>query len=886
MTRSIRLALLLLLVLGWTGPAVVAQRATGVRGVVTDETGGLIVGAMVTLTDEYGVKATGTTGQEGRYQIATRSRGKLTVTVEAAGFAPSSRTVVVTGTESATLDVKLRLAINDRVVVQGSLLGVSLDSDQNLSGVRLSSRSLDALPNDPESLLQSLRLLAASTGTRPDQVVFYVDGLPMTQRLPSKDIIQSVRINANPFSAEFAEPGSSRVEIITRPASGQYSGSARVDFNDARLNAQDPFQPYRADYQSRTFEGYAGGPIVRNRWGVLAYAGRWEQDDNVVVNATTIDPLTQQAAPLRLNVAAPTRTTSYSLKTNVQIGQRHTAAVEFAHEERERHSAGLESGFDLPERAYTGDSRERTASFWLTSASSSALNEFRGRASRNRLADRAVTAAPAILVLEAFNAGGNQDALFREDTTARVHVANVTTLARTAHSIRFGGQADVVRLEQIDRANFNGTFTFSSLDLYRRVLAGTPGYRPSQFSIVKGDPSVDLSIVEGAWFVQDDWRVKPRLTVSYGIRQDIQRYDGMRMRLAPRAGLAWAPSADGNSAIRAGMGVFYTPIPQRLFADTLRLDGRHGQQLVVDHPSFFPQVPDALPDVQNVTTTVRTRSANLTLPMMLVTTVSYDRQLIGSLFGSLGYTLRRGSDLLRTRNVGGVPGAGLAASHARNLQFESTGRSKAHEVSATVSGTLGPHTLFGSYGFTRAMQDTDDLYSVPADSGNLAAEWGRAAVPVHRVSIGGSLSLPSDYAIHPFVNWASPLPFNITSGNDTNLDSVFSDRPSFAAGQPGAIVTDFGIFNPNPQPGEPIIPRNLGLGPTNFTVDVTATKTFYAYKGATPSLRHATLMLGVSNLLNRTNYAGFNGVLTSPYFGTANRALNKRRVTVTLRYDF
>jgi len=299
-------------------------------------------------------------------------------------------------------------------------------------------------------------------------------------------------------------------------------------------------------------------------------------------------------------------------------------------------------------------------------------------------------------------------------------------------------------------------------------------------------------------------------------------------------------------------------------------------------------VPVALPNVQDVTATVRTRSPDLTLPKMLVSTVSYDRRLVGSLFGSIGYTWRRGTDLLRTRNVGVLPEAGLTVPNALNLQFESTGRSTAHEVNATVSGTLRPEvTLFGSYGFTHAMQDTDDLYSIPADSANLAAEWGRAPVPAHRVSVGGSISLPDDYGIHPFVTWMSPLPFNITSGYDTNLDSVFTDRPSFAqAGQTGAVATPFGVFNPNPRPGETVIPRNFGVGPTNFTVDVTATKTFVAYKGLTPTSHRTTIMLGVSNLLNHTNYAAFNGVLTAPYFGTANRALNKRRVTVTVRHDF
>jgi hypothetical protein len=394
--------------------------------------------------------------------------------------------------------------------------------------------------------------------------------------------------------------------------------------------------------------------------------------------------------------------------------------------------------------------------------------------------------------------------------------------------------------------------------------------------------------VEGAWFVQDDWRAAPQLTVSYGLRQDFQQYGGLRTRLAPRAGLAWAPGADGNSAVRAGVGLFYTPIPHRLFTDALRLDGHHAQQFVVDRPGFFPGAPAELPGVQNLTATIRTQAPELTLPKMLVSTVSYDRRLVGTLFGSIGYTWRRGSDLLRTRNITVAPESGVAP-NALMLQFESTGRSSAHEINATVSGNIGPDaTVFGSYGLSKTMQDTDDLYSVPADSANLAAEWGPALVPRHRISFGGSFVLPDDYAVYPLITWTSSVPFNITSGNDTNLDSVFTDRPSLAsqAGQAGAVATAFGVFNPNPRPGEALIPRNFGVGPTNFTFDLTASKTFVAYQGATPLSHRLTVLFSVSNLLNNTNYAPYNGVLTSPFFGTANRALNKRRITLSARYDF
>jgi hypothetical protein len=430
----------------------------------------------------------------------------------------------------------------------------------------------------------------------------------------------------------------------------------------------------------------------------------------------------------------------------------------------------------------------------------------------------------------------------------------------------------------------------SGLDLYRLVLAGVPGYRPSQFSIAGGDPSVNFSVVEGALFVQDDWRLAPGLTISYGLRHDYQQRGALRMQFAPRAGFAWAPFADGDSAIRGGVGLFYTQIPHVLFSDVLRLDGRHGQRLFIDRPEFFPVVPEALPGAPDFTPIIRTSSPDLTFPSMLVSTISYEHRLAGSLFGSLGYTWRRGDHLLRTRNLAVTPGDGAAAAPATPLilQFESTGRSTAHDINATVSGNIGRYaTVFGSYGWTDAFQDTDGLYTVPADSSNLAAEWGVAPVPRHRASFGGTIDLPDDYALHPFVTWTSELPFDITTGHDTNHDSVFSDRPALAAeGQAGAVATPFGIFNLSPAPGETIVPRNFGVGPTHLAFDITATKTFMAYDGAVPSSHRLTIALSVTNLLNRTNYAPFNGVLTSPFFGTANRALNERRITLSARYDY
>jgi hypothetical protein len=388
----------------------------------------------------------------------------------------------------------------------------------------------------------------------------------------------------------------------------------------------------------------------------------------------------------------------------------------------------------------------------------------------------------------------------------------------------------------------------------------------------------------GAAFVQDDWRLLRRLTVSYGARSEYERELQTHLAIAPRAGIALALSDDGRSTLHAGVGLFYSQIPQTMVSDVLR--SRQSALLVVARPQFFPSVPDTLPAAQTEVTT-RTNAPNLTMPLLAVSTLSVDHQIAPHLFASIGYTWKRGADLLRTRviatHAGDVGGLALGPT----LQFESTGRSTAHEIHLTTSGNMGSWlSVFGSYQRALAFQDTDGPFTIPASSADLAAEWGPAPAPRHQVAAGASFALPGpgEISISPLVRAMSALPFNITTGMDNNGDTQFADRPAVAQpGDPGAVVTPYGVFNPNPGPGQTIVPRNSGVGPTELTLDLTAS---WSSVGQLATSDRATFTITVNNLTNRVNNAPYNGVLTSPFFGVANRALNPRRITLSLRYDF
>jgi hypothetical protein len=865
-----------------------AQGRREVHGMIRNEAGGPIEGAAVSLTDSQGTHST-MSDRDGHYRVEIAGEGTATLSVRAAGFATVTRKVLPGSSSVTFVFVTLRVAADERVDVRSD---ESLEPGQIMSTMTLSGRSLLALPDNPEELLQTLRMLAGTTGTRADQVAFYIDGLPIDRRLPPKEVIQSIRVDVNALSAEFSEPGSSRVEIITKPASDKFHGDGRFDFNDQWLTAANLFEPSPADVQLRTYVGYVGGPIVKNRLGILAYGGLWNEDGNTVVNATTVDPGTLQPVNLRQNVATPTVTKSYSLKTEGLVTDHHIVSAEIAQDQQQRVNAGLESGFDLPERAYSSAMLDRAATLRVTSAfSDHTLNEFRVRYSRHQLDDQAMSGQPAILVIEAFNGGGNQDNLFRTNATDELAVNDVVTLTGSRHAFRIGGVLDNSSIALVDRSNFNGTFIFGSdvvrdslgrpilgpggptaispLQLYQNVLAQTPGYLPTLFSVVRGEPSVTFSVFSGAGFVQDDWRVSPHATISLGLRTEVQQEIATHVNIAPRAGVAWALS--DRSTLRAGIGVFYTPIPIPVISDVLRLDGEHAQQYVVDRPTFFPAVPVELPSAQTMTT-IRREAAGITTPSTLLTTVSFDHQIVSHVFGSIGYSWKRGMNLLLT-----------TAAAPPILLFESAGASNTQEVRGTVNASVGSWlTLFGNYVWTNAQQNTDGPYTAPSNSHDLAAEWGPAPLPQHQLTVGGSFGLPGHLTASPLLRMASALPFNITTGNDNNGDTLFTDRPAFATpGSPNAILTPYGAFNLYPLPGAAVIPRNFGVGPSEFTLDLVMARSFEG-----PLDGHSSVFVTVNNLTNHINYAPFNGVLTAPFFGTANRALNPRRITLSFRYEF
>jgi len=431
------------------------------------------------------------------------------------------------------------------------------------------------------------------------------------------------------------------------------------------------------------------------------------------------------------------------------------------------------------------------------------------------------------------------------------------------HTIKFGSRSETTKLSNLNRANFGGTFVFgadverdalgrpidvhgavitdpaaqvtvpiSSLELYRRVLTNTPGYRPSQFSINVGDPFVGFTQWEVGIYAQDDWRISPKLTLSYGLREEFQTHLQDKWNFAPRFSLAWAPTKKGT--IRVGSGIFYSRLDTGITFNTIRSDGIHQQNFVITRPDFFPNIPTSFSGAITRQPTIRIKDENLKAPYQILQTVSYERQLTSKLFGSVAYTYTRGVDLLRAVNINAPVREGNSfvkpsPDQGPILDYQSNGESNRHEVRFGFRTSFSrTFTLFANYALAWTKSDTDGSGTSPADPYNLANEYGRSTNDIrHSVFVGGSYSMKWGLRLNPFVFITSGRPFNITTGRDNNLDTIFADRPSFALpGTPGAIPTRFGTFNPDPLPGDVIIPRNFGDGPGQVNVSLSVSKTF------------------------------------------------------------
>jgi uncharacterized membrane protein YgcG len=929
----------LALILSLCAAASFAQRASGtISGQIVDEFGGLLIGATVTVTDSTGVAKTATTNNDGNYVIAGLAPGKYTVRASATGFADyENADVELAAGQRVPLNIKLSVAIAKQEVTVNPDAPINTDPENNQSATILRGADLDALPDDPDELATALQALAGPSAG-PNGGQFYIDGFS-DGRLPPKESIREIRINANPFSAEYDRIGFGRIEIFTKPGTDKLRGQAFFNFGDESLDSRNPFllQATRAPYQNRRFGGNLSGPIIKKKASFFLDFERRSIDTNQVVNATILDP-SFNIVPYSTAILTPTSRTTFSPRVDYQINQSNTFVARYTYAQTS--NLGGVNEFSLPSRLYNASSREHTVQLTETAViNPKTINETRFQFIHRRSNQFGDNSVPAVNVLDAFNGGGAQigQAFTNED---RYELQNFTTLALGVHSLKFGARFRGVRIKNNAPNNFGGTFTFSSLDQYRAVLLGVPGARPTQFTISGGNPLASVAQRELDPFIQDDWKVRPNLTLNLGLRYEVQSNIHSPLNFAPRLGFAYSPGGGNPNArpkttIRGGAGIFYERFGENLVLRADRFNGVNTLQYIVRNPDFFSVIPtlDQIAQLsQNAATTVRI-APNLEAPYTIQGAISVDRQLPHNTVVSVTYLAARTVHELRSRNINApLPGTGVIVGpggpvggvrpfgNIGNIyQYESSGVINHNQLIVNFNTRFNPRvTLFGNYRLNKSNGNTDNAGTFPANQYDLSGEYGPTAFDIrHFFFLGGSFQAPYGFTLNPFVIARSGAPFNITIGRDLNGDSLFTDRPGIATdpNRPGLVAYNGLLLDPNPIPGEQILPRNFGRGPSYFSVNMRLSKTFGfgevnggtaqagnsggeggggggrrgggggfgrgggpfgggggggGFGNRTEKRYNLTLSLIANNIFNKTNLATPSGTLISPLFNRPN----------------
>ncbi len=903
-----------------------APRTTGaIRGNVKDDTGGVIPGAVVTLANPSGTIQTVKSGGDGTYVFRGVAPGTYTVSATYAGLQQEGVIAVsVTAGQGVTGNIVMTVQTQRQevTVTDTTTNTVSTEPTNNATALVLRQEDLDALPDDPDDLEADLQALAGpAAGPGGNQI--FIDGFT-GGRLPPKESIREIRINSNPFSAEFDKLGYGRIQIFTKPGSDRFHGQGYYNISDGIWNSRNPFlvTPGLDDppFRTQLFGGNVSGPVGKHG-SFFIDVERRQIDDNGIVTATipTANFLGDQ--PYQIYSSTPQRRTTVSPRMDYQLGANNTLSFRYSYLENDRAVTGI-GAFDLPQTTignltlpssgYSMSTTEHTVQIVETAVlSAKVVNETHFQFDHTLAGRSSQSEAPALDVSQSFVSGGSGYSApgfpHSYDLQNYFEIQNYTSVTWGTHTTKFGLRSRTTLLDDSTPENFNGEYVFqggtfpllnSSLQpvagqtvrlqsinqyLLTEQLLGSGlssqqvtalGYGPTKYTVNSGNPYIGLSQTDIGPFIQDDWRAKPNLTLSFGLRYEWQTNISDHNDWAPRFGFAWSPDSKGGrgrakTVIRGGWGMFY----DRFAILNVETAYRYLQQnpltsYTLDNPnSYNAAFSTPIPTSEltsNNSGQIFQIDRNLKAPRLMQTAIAVERQLFGHTTLALNFLNSRGTHELLTDNINApypIPGTtppgasqliggqrgstnsnnvccrpyGIVNGISDIYDYQSTGIFKQTMAIVNVNTAIGRWlTLFSRYSYTDAHSDTDGLGTEPAIPYNIAADWGRSALDVEQnFFLGGSIAAPWGLRFSPFMVAHSGVPFNVTTGTDLYLTGAAN--PTARPGVTSTAQLYYGVpvlsgYNPDPIVPEPgtsnMIERNAGTGPGFLGLNLRVSKTW------------------------------------------------------------
>jgi len=528
-----------------------------------------------------------------------------------AGFVPfQSGIIPLAAKQVKRIDIVMAIEVAQQsVTVSDENADVSVEAGSNTSAVVLKGEGLDALADDPDELANELSALAGPAAG-PNGGEVYIDGFSGGE-LPPKSAILEIRVNQNPFSAEFDRLGYGRIEILTKPGTEKLHGQALLQGNEKSFNTGNPFTGNIPQYHSLQYSGSLGGAISRKASFFLSVDGRDQQNVNTWVIPDAVLPNSAGVYVDNLNYAvsllSPHIRANASLRFDWQMGKTTmTARYGFWYENEK---GNLDSG---PGTLASGSTHESNSDHTVQLSSTTIFNDHFINESRFKFERHDENHYPdsikrTVSVAGDF-VGGGFTGQTSQDHRVALEFQNLSMLSHGIHTIKFGARIRDNRDANKSNSNFNGKFnfsqatigstTYSASQVYEQFANGLnsgqsfnslvqQGYGPWSASYTTGNPSAVANVFDVALFAQDDARLNSRLTLSGGIRWEAQNHIADHDDWAPRAALAYALDGGKGKAsrtvVRAGYGFFYDRVGTQNLMTIHHADGE--TQIALTNPN-------------------------------------------------------------------------------------------------------------------------------------------------------------------------------------------------------------------------------------------------------------------------------------------------------------
>ena len=845
------------------------------HGEITDPSGALIPGATVTVTTSAGAKvATTTADAGGAFAVRGLAAGSYIVRATFNGFAPfQSPAIPLAAGQSKLVNISMAIEAAQQNVVVTTDAGptVSVEADSNANAVVIKGKDIDALSDNPDELANELSALAGpAAGPNGGQI--YIDGFSGGQ-LPPKSAIREIRVNQNPFSAEFDHLGYGRIEILTKPGTDQLHGRFFVQGNDNSFNTGNPFTKTLPSYHSVQYNGSVGGALSKNASFFVSAEQRNNQNASVysILGGPVLDPTTglysaDSTAAVSGGIFNPQTRTYVSPRIDVQLGKKDTLTLRYSFFRSD--SSGNFGETALPTQSTSSNYKENSIQLSDSHVFSDHLvNETRIEYERGISSSNPVSTAPSVSVSGIFS-GGGAGSQYSTGHSDHIEFQNITTMTAGAHAIKFGTWLRDNRSATSTNSNFNGSFVFPSINAFVATANGVAqgksfadmaaacqdpqGCLPILLTYTTGKTAFLANVFDGALFFQDDWKVNPFLTFSTGLRWETQNHIADHSDWGPRLSFAYAldghkDRSKAKTVLRGGFGLFYDRFDA---GDLMSLERNNGsadsqKKINITNPQCYNGASLSNLDLSTCGTGTAVAPTIVQLykryrsPYTEQLGFSVERQITKMATMTLTYLRAYGVHQMATRNSNAyLPGTYAYGSSTltgvrpdpslgivRQMYPEAV--FKQNQLVVNVNANFTPN--FGVRGFY-TLSSANSNTGTASNSYNLSQDYGPASwVPRHRIFLMGSYSGPWGLSFNPFLIAQTGRPYDIVTNTDLTGDAFFNSRPAYASSTSLAenvVHTSYGNFDIVPQPGETIVPANMGHGPAAVAVNLRMSRSF------------------------------------------------------------